>query len=173
MSRPAPRRFYPQRLQYAFALVGGHPEAEYRPVTGRLLAGIVGGFLLVAAGVFLVVFGASEEEIELILLGLFLPVVGFFLAWKMWRVWGQKVFVCAEGLVRQCGRRIDCCRWTEIKEVIEKGGKTTSYRLVPCKGREWVLDADSTGRVKRLMLHIRHITEKHSIPWKVEKPKDD
>jgi hypothetical protein len=170
-SDPRPRRrYYPQRLQYAFVQVGGQPEAEFRPYPLRLIAGIVVGLVAVAGGLWLCLFGISEEESGLIVTGLVVAGFGLALAWGMYRVWGEQLYVCPGGLVRRRGARLECRRWADVKEMVQKEG-TSSYRLVPRKGDDWTLDANHTQQIDDLIARIRRLSENHSITWTVEKKK--
>ena len=168
MSETAPRRrIYPQRLQYAFVRVGGEPEAEFRPLPLRLGAIMVGGFVLVLVGVAVCLFGLSEEDWEVIVLGLGVGGFGLFLGWATWGLWGQQILVCPGGLVRQRGRRVDCLLWADVKQVVQKKG-SSSYHLVVHKGKDWSLDANQAQQFARLIDCLRRLTEKHSIPWKTQ-----
>jgi hypothetical protein len=118
------------------------------------------------------VFGVVEEEWELVGVSLVFAVIGLALGLTMWGLWGQKILVCPGGLVRQRGRRIDCCRWADIKEIVQKKGQA-SYRLVPHKGEAWTLNANHTQQVGQLIACIRQSTEKHAIHWKVDSGKSE
>jgi hypothetical protein len=167
---PPRRRFYPQRLQYAFARLGGEPEAEFKPFSPRLVAGIIGGLLATLVGLAGIVYGLLELEWEIIVGALLVGVIGAAIAWQMWRVWGQKLFVCSGGLVRQRGLRVECCSWSELKEVVQKKG-TSRYQLVRRQGEDWSLDANDTQQIDQFIERIRALTEKHSVRWKVVEDK--
>ncbi len=167
---PPRRRYYPQRLQYAFARVGGEPLAEFRPFPLRLVAGIVGGLVAVVAGLVGCVLGILEVDWEVLVGALLVLGVGIALAWRMWRAWGQMFLVCPGGLVRQRGGRVECCSWTELKEIIQKKG-TSRYQLVRRQGEAWSLDANDTQQIDQLIERIRGLTEKFSVRWKVVEDK--
>ena len=107
MSEAAPRRrIYPQRLQNAFMQVG-EPEAEFRPHFPHLFSRVLIGLLIVAGGVALCAFGlfVLDDVVECLGFGAVLIVMGVYMTWKMWTIWGQCIMLCPRGLVRGAGLR--------------------------------------------------------------------
>jgi hypothetical protein len=164
-----PRRLYPQRLQNAFMQVG-EPDAEFRPWPGRLLARMLQGLILGAAGVGILVQGFLHLDniVECLLGGLVLVAIGAVMALKMWTIWGECFLLCPKGLVRRRGLRVLACRWQQIKMITEKEGEQ-SYQIVVAHGDPWELDADHTREVAVLAAKLRELSHRHHIRWEVKK----
>jgi hypothetical protein len=161
-----PPRITSQPLREAFAQLGGEPEAEFKPLPLSLVVGIAFAqvaFLLVVGGVWIAFSALSTGKWILAASGQASACLGGLLGWLIARMCGARVLVCPGGLVWQRGRQVDCCRWSELQEIIANDSEK-SVRIVRKEGAPWTLGSQDREEINKL----RRLTSTHSVPWKSE-----
>ncbi|MBY0228472.1 MAG: solute carrier family 23 protein [Gemmataceae bacterium] len=168
------RRVYPQRVQHGFQQLGGPPLDEFFPNNAVLFLTGIGGWIMLGAGVFAVVWGIrnfEEDVLELWWVPLILLGLGAYLAWRGWHLWGQELMVCPNGLLLRTGSEVRLCRWDDIKRVEQQKGKQV-YEIVRKKGESWHLDPLHTPRIGKLEAALRAGCQDRKIPWTLVEKKE-
>jgi hypothetical protein len=89
------------------------------------------------------------------------------LVWAVKYLCADRVLVCPEGLVRQTGRHVESCRWTDLAEVIHKEGEA-SLHIVRKDGSPWPIEGKDAARIAELAQRLRDEAGRHAIAWKTE-----
>lgn len=188
---------FPQSMPSLTGLIqelGGRTEV-FRPSAANLIAGMIIGMLLIAGGLALaggslyLLLSPKGSDWQTTILGIGMGTVlmtsGVLFIYLMKRMFSYCLVVCAEGFIRQVGKRTDCCRWDDIASVVEevksdhlplKGaakyavplGKSRSYTIHRKDGTEFLFTADTIKRLGRFATMVREATDHRGIPWLVD-----
>src|SRR5262249_19573838 len=144
----------------------GFPIEKFALGMGRKKAGRIGGLLLVAAGIGIVIWTiAAGLNPMMALPGAALVLAGVGLIVVTRRIGSLAVLVCPRGLVVAKPGQVETCTWDQITEVQESGAGSR-FIIERADGTRLTFTSETVPRIGRFGQLLRPEIERRKIPWK-------